>query len=484
MSVQRFDTLIAGDDLSGILSANLLSYYNYNVVLLRNSVPADRYSFQGYTLPVSPLILPPLEFGELMSQIKKYLSISQSELEMDSERVDRFQFVTRRLRLDIFQSIDDNAEEFFCEIGCDKKNTKRHLAQSCTLLENIIQLFNRHYPYPPFSFWDDRRIDSRDFRTLLPESSAFDSIEDNRERLAFKTLLAFIQGCSTDSVIAAQHSLIGFIPMNNWLLLSSIEKLKASLIKRLEDRGVLILYNNDGRYHIEKRGFNYYLRDNKQHSSVRVDSVLLSTEYDNLTHLVSERIFSRLKIDRKPYFSRYTTNFVVSSKGIPEIAAKVIFYKENYDSEIAGNSYQITIMKAMRNRAIIKENLVVSVTFDIKPEEYIKKNADMLNERARTILTKVFPFIDGFIVNTSSVLNAESLFDAYMNELSHKGFKPVRYLFLQNDSKDGILFRDMKTGIKNFVFASSSVFAPIGIFGDFMTSVRASEIITKNILGR
>jgi hypothetical protein len=92
--------------------------------------------------------------------------------------------------------------------------------------------------------------------------------------------------------------------------------------------------------------------------------------------------------------------------------------------------------------------------------------------------------MEEFILNVSSVLDSEALFDVHMNEITHKDFKPSQYLMVHNDLKDGILLRDMKTGIKNFIFGSSSIFPSLGIYGDFMTSVRASEIITKNILGR
>ena len=484
MSLSRFDTLIVGDDLSGILTANLLTHYGYNVVLLQNSPPVDRYGYQGYVLPVSPYILPPLEFGELMSQIKKYLSISQIELEKESERVEKFQFVTRRLRLDIHTSVEDNAEEFLCEIGRDKEKTKRDFSHFGRLLKNVITLFNRHYPYPPYSFWDKRRVDFEDMQNLLGEGSYFDRIEDEREVLSFKTMLNFIQNCSPENTTVLQQSLIGLIPVNNWILMSSIERLKSILIKRLEEKGVLILYNNNGGYHIEKRGFGHYLKNLRNNNSVRIESVVLSTEFDNLTRIIPDRLLLRLNVERQDYLLRYTTNFVVASKGIPEIAAKVIFYKDDSNVDITRNSYQITITKCMRNRALIKENAVVSVTFYIRPEDYVKKNSEALNGRAKEVLLRVFPFMEEFILNVSSVLDSEALFDVHMNEITHKDFKPSQYLMVHNDLKDGILLRDMKTGIKNFIFGSSSIFPSLGIYGDFMTSVRASEIITKNILGR
>ncbi|MGB9599601.1 MAG: NAD(P)-binding protein [Myxococcota bacterium] len=483
MSLQRFDTLILGDDISGLVAANLLTHFHYKVVVLRNSTPADRYIYDGYTLPISPSVIPPLHYGELMSQIRQFFTLSQSEFDSEADIVEKFQFITKRLRLDISINQDETIEEFLCELGIKRENISRFIDVARKAKERYIDAFNLHYPYPPYTFWDKRRIQKNIFAELNSNQSILNLLDSEKGRAAFRTVLTFIQNLNTKNILFSQDSLLGFIFSERWIILPSIERIKSTLIRRLEDKGVLILNNTPNRYRVEKRGFNYYIRDERQHNSYRIESILLAADRDFIASILEKKIFSRLNIKSFPYLIRYTTNFVVGIRCIPEMASNLIYYKEDVVNSDVSQNYQISFTKAMRGRAIIKENRIISVTTYIKPEEFNKKNVDILNQRAKDILLRVFPFSDEYIVNISSVLNAEILLDVNLNEIRRLDYKPSQYIFITDEVQDGIMLFDMKTGIDNFI-NSAYVFAPIGIFGDFMSAVRASEIISKNILGK
>ncbi len=484
MSIQRFDTLIAGDDISGLVAANLLTHFHYKVIVLRNTTPADRYLSNGFTLPVSPFLLPPLEFGELMAQCKQFLSISQSEFEDESEKFDKMQYITRRLRIDLSTHKDETVEEFASELGLKKDTIKNFILSAHQKREKIISFFNNHPPYPLYSFWDKRKFNNNSFKALTEESSILKYFDNEREKILFKTILLFLQAYDTKKIVSSQESLLGFLFQENWFLLSSIEKLKSLLIKRLADKGVLILDGTVNKYTIEKRGFNYYIIDERHHNRYHIDSVMISTDATRFKEIISERLWEKLKINCIESYIRFTTNFVVPSKVIPDIASKVIFLKNNNFNNIVEDSFQMTISKAMRGRAIIKENSVISVTFFVKPQDYNKKNVEKLNKRAENVLYYVFPFAENNIIDISSVLETDTIMDINLKEIKKHNFNPSMLQYYGGELKDGILLTEMKTGIDNFINVSSTVFAPLGIFGDFMVAIRGSEIISKNILGK
>lgn len=483
MSVQRFDTLIVGDDISGLIAANLLTHFHYKVIVLRNSIPADRYIYDGYTLPISPTIISPLIYGELMYQIRQFFTLSQTEFEADADIVDRFQFVTKRLRLDISTNIDETILEFFCELGIKKDKMAKFIKSLIDARDKYIEAFNLHYPYPPYTFWDKRKIKENIFSELNNNHSILGMLDSDKEREAFRSILMFIQGVLTKDTYYSQESLLGFIFSDRWIILPSIERIKSTLLKRLEEKGVLILHNTLNRYILEKRGFNYYLRDEKQHNRFRVDSCILSANREFISSIFSDKLFIKLNLKPLPYMIRYTTNFVITTKSIPEFASNVIFYKEDVGNQGVPEVYQISYTKAMRGRAIIKENRIFSVTTYIKPEEFHKKNMDIFNQRAKAVLLRIFPFIEDNILSMSSILNAESLLDVSLNEIKKQEYIQAQYIYFADELKDGIMLFDMKTGLDNFI-NTASVFSPIGIYGDFMSAVRASEIVSKNILGK
>ncbi|MCX7957629.1 MAG: hypothetical protein N3B13_01100 [Deltaproteobacteria bacterium] len=483
MSLQRFDTLVCGDDLSGLIAANLLSHFNYKVVVLRNSVPADRYLYKGYALPVSPFLLPPLRFGELLSQIRQYLSLSQSEFEEDAEIVDKFQYITRRLRLDVCVDKNGTAEEFFCELGVKKERMYKFFDSVNQLMEELTEIFNRHSPYPPYSFWDKRKMKENYFAEYSKKPSVFECLSSEREKCVFRSILSFITNTETSKTSPAQEALLGYLFFERWLLLPSIERIRSLLVKRLEERGNLILGKTEDNFSVEKRGFGYYLRDEKRQSSFRIDSFILSADSDFLSCIMPAKRFEKLNLPYKNYKIRYTTNFVAESDCIPEVASKYIIYNRNPEKTDASNLFQVSVSKAIKGRAIIKENKIISVTTFIKPDEFKKKNSEDLNKRAHEVLIDIFPFADEYLLNTSSVLDAEYLLDVNMNEITKTDYRYNQYLFTDYTLRDGILLCDMKTGIDNFI-NSFSVFAPIGIYGDFMAAVRAAEIISKNVAGK
>ncbi|MCX7943553.1 MAG: hypothetical protein N2746_03495 [Deltaproteobacteria bacterium] len=485
MSIQRFDTLICGDDLSGLIAANLLSYFNYKVVVLRDSFPADRYQFNGYTLPVSPVLVPPLRFGDLLSQIRHYLSISQSELEEESEFVEKFQYITSKLRVDIYVEKNDTIEEFYYELGVKREISKKFITAVNLLMEELIEIYNKHIPYPPYSFWDKRKVKESLFARFNSKESPLCIFNDKKIPSIFKALLSFVVNADTNNIVPSQEAILGFLFLDKWLILPSLERLKSIFVKRLEERGNLVLYASDGNYQIEKRGFNYYLRDEKKQNSFRIDSVILSSDSNFLSKVISPKRFKSLNLENKIYYLRHTTNFVVNSSCIPEIASKcIVLNKGTSDTVELSNLFQVSISKAMKGRAIVKENKVISITTFVKPSIYNLKNSELLNKNALDALLSIFPFADEYIINSSSVFDAEMFFDVNMNEVNKKTtYRFPHYLFAESTLKDGILLYDMRTGIKNFVNAFS-VFSPIGIFGDFMSAVRAAEIISKNIIGR
>ncbi len=483
MSLQRFDTLVFGDDLGGLIAANLLSHFNFNVVVLRNSVPADRYQYQGFLLPVSPVLLPPLQFGQLLSQIRQYLSLSQNEFEEDAEFVDKFQYITRKLRLDISVDKNETIEELYCELGIKKELTRRFLESAGTRMEELSEIFNRHIPYPPYSFWDKRKIRENLFAGYMEKGSLLDQFEGEKIKNAFRSILCFISNLEAKRTVPAQEALLGFLFLDRWILVPSAERIRSLLIRRLEERGNLILKDFKEGYSIEKKGFSYYLKDEKRESRFRVDSVLISSDALSLSRIINPKRFEKLLLPRQEYLVRYTTNFVVNSGCIPEIASKYIVYNRNASDVSAADLFQISVSKAIKGRAILKENQIISVTTFIKPQEFIRKNSDILNRNALEILQNIFPFVNEFIVSSSSVLDADMLLDVNMNEIKKTDYRYSQYLFTDFSLKDGILLGDMKTGIDNFVNIFS-VFAPIGIFGDFMAAVRAAEIISKNIAGK
>lgn len=483
MSLQSFDTLVCGDDLSGLIAANLLSIFNYKVVVLRSSTPADRYQHNGFSLPTSPVILPPLVFGELLSNIRQRLSLSRDELEEDSECVEKFQYITRKLRLDISTDKNETAEEFFCELGIKKENTIKFIHSANSLMEEIIDIFNRHLPYPAFTFWDKRRLKKNDFADFLNRKSALQLIENEQVREAFKSLLKFISYIDSNTTVPSQESIIGFLFLDKWFLFPSIERIKSVFIKRLVERGNLILNGVGNNYTIDKRGFSYYLRDERRHHRFRIDAVIVSSEHKYISNIMPQKRFERLGFKKQGYGLRFTTNFVVGAGCIPEIASKFIVYREENTDKTNSRYFQISISKAIRGKAIIKDAQVISVTTFVNPSELKKENASRLNQIALDVLLKVFPFADEYIIDISSIFDADMLFDSDMNEIKSSDNIFTQYLFTDYSLQDGILLNDMKTGIDNFI-NSFAVFAPIGIFGDFMAAVRAAEIISKNILGR
>lgn len=485
MAFQRFDTLVAGDDVSGLVAANLLTYFHYKVIILRHTVAADRYLYKGFTLPISPYLLPPLDFGELMAQCKQYLSISQAEFERESELIERMQYITKRLRIDLPIDQSEFIDEFVYEIGMRKEIVKNLIKLASRRLEETISFFNSHVPYPPYSFWDKRRAASGISNRLYSGESVLISLPTERERLIFKTLLLFLQGYDTARLLPSQEALLSYLFLRNWFLLSSIEKFKSLLIKRLSDKGVLILDGTANKYYVEKKGFNYYVRDERLHNSYRVDSVIISADADSFRGFVSDKLWERLRLPKTDSFIRYTTNFVLPLRAIPPIAAKVIFInKGGRADDIITNSYQLTVSKVIRGKAIIKEHSLVSVTFFIRHSEYDKKNSEMLNRRAEEILLYVFPLVGESIISRSSVLDAESLLDVNLNEIKRESYLPSLAMYCNGDVKDFILISDMKTGINNFINVPSSIFAPLGVFGDFMAAIRGAEVISKSILGK
>lgn len=484
MAFQRFDTLVAGDDISGLVAANLLTYFHYKVIVLRHTVAADKYLFKGFTLPISPYLLPPLDFGELMTQCKQYLSISQSEFERESERIERMQYITKRLRIDLPIDQSEFIDEFVHEIGMGKEIVRNFIKSASHRLEETISFFNSHLPYPPYSFWDKRRATLEILKRLYSKESIQTYLPSERERLIFKTLLLFLQGYDTARLLPSQEALLSYLFLRNWFLLSSIEKFKSLLIKRLSDKGVLILDGTANKYYVEKKGFNYYVRDERLHNSYRIDSVIISADADGFRGFVSDKLWERLKLSKIDSFIRYTANFVLPLRAISPIAAKVIFVNKGSKTDnVINNSYQLTVSKVIRGKAIIKENSLVSVTFFIRHSEYNKKNSEMLNRRAEEILLYVFPLAGESIISRSSVLDAESLLDVNLNEIKRESCLPSLAIYCNGNVKDFISISDMKTGINNFINVSSSIFAPLGIFGDFMAAVRGAEIISKSILG-
>ncbi len=483
MSLQRFDTLILGDDLAGLIAGNLLSHFRHKVLVLRNSIPVDKYMHNHYVLPVSPVLLPPLKFGELMSQIRQFFSLSQAEFEEDALIIDRFQYITKRLRLDISVDSKETVEELFCEIGIEKERTGRFIESTVKLREELIEWFNQHYPYPPYSFWDKRKLKGNIFEKLDKHKSIFNHFEKEREKNIFRTFLAFIQNVDVSSNIFSQDALPGMFFFEPWLVLSSIERIKYLLIKRLEEQGALILQNHNNKYVVEKRGFGYYLRDDRHHSSFKIDSVILSSDPDYLSKNLSTKIFNKLNLNLGKYKVRYTTNFIVSSKCLPEVASNLIFFNENPETAEPLELFQISVSKAMKGKAIIKENLVISITTFIDPPYFHKKFSEKLNQKAKEVLLRVFPFADKFIYDISSVLESDTLLDVNMNEIKKSNYTSNQFLFTGCELQNGILLNDMKTNIDNFI-NSFYVFPSMGILGEFMAAVRAAEIISKNIVGK
>ncbi len=483
MTSQRFDILILGDELSGLITANLLSHFNYKVVVLRNSPGIDRYQYKGYVLPVSPQLLPPLKFGELLSQIRQYLSLSQDEFEDDADVIERFQYITKRLRVDVSVDKNETIEEFFYELGIKKEKTGKFIESTISLMSELSDIFNMHLPYPVYSFWDKRRIKKNYFAEFSHKNSSLEYFDDEKVKNIFRGLLCFISNTEVQNIFSSQESLLGFLFLDRWLLLPSIERLKSLLLKRLEERGNLIFNGTNNRFMVEKKGFNYYLLDEKRHHSFRIDSVLLSSNSEFVKENIHPKLYKRLNLKEQKYYVRYTTNFVVKSGCIPEIASKYIVYNKNPNGYKPDDFFQISTSKSMKDRAIIRENQVVSVTTFIEPQEFNRKNVDIFNKRLQDVLIQVFPFIDENIINMSSVLEADLLLDINMNEVKRGEYKYSQCLFNDFSLIDGILLTDMKTGIDNFI-NSFSVFAPIGIFGDFMAAVRAAEIISKNVLGK
>lgn len=484
MALQRFDTLIVGDGLAGLVVANLLTHFNYKVIVLRDSIASDKYQYDGFILPVSPILMPYLKFGELMSHIRQILSLSNDEFEEDSEIIDKFQYISKRTRIDIYSRPEDTIEELFCELGIKKEISQRFIESILNSLNKLIEIFNQHLPYPAYSFWDKRRLKENPFEKFSRSESLLNILEKDRERWIFKCLLNFITSMEANgNVTPAQEAMLGYLFSDKWLLLSSLERIKSSFIKRLQEKGVPVLNILEGDFQIEKRGFGYYLEDEKRGSRIKIDSFVLASDFDSISKVISPGLSQRLRLKESEYYLRYTTNFVVNSECIPDVSSKCIFYHNKTANISPKDLFQISISKVMKGRAIIKENKVISVTTFVDPLEVNKKKAEQLNKKAEDILLNVFPFADKYIISRSSVLDSDILLDANLNEIRKGEYKYNNYLFKNNNLRDGILLQDIKTGISNFINCFS-VFSPIGIYGEFMTAVRAAEIISKNILGK
>ena len=439
-----YDVAILGPDVGGAAAAALIAKRGLRVLLATMGPVSATREADGFLLPASHPMLPPLRQLSGAAGALDELGLGADLQRQSAATQGAFQLLGDKLRLSLPVDPARRRAELRRELP-DVQETQAEAA-----LDELERLgrpwdpfLNEPPPYPARGFFERRRLTKiLPVAPALPEGIVGDCLA------AVAPFAASLTGESAPEATAREAAALLRAPLRLW---GGTAQLADLLRKKAQEAGAEVAFEGVATLRLERKGATFLLGG----AEVHVSTVILACSGEAIARLCegggrTERKIveeSALEVARKIVLAQY----VVRGDGLPLALEEAAL--------LLGNAMGPLVISALPARRVRGEASGERLLTVARVADLAFDDAPALLESVKAALEPVLPFFDRHIVHQSADLSP-----AY----SHPILKP-------HPDGDAIGVRPLSGAHDRVLFASASVYPGFGLEGQILAARAAAD---------
>jgi phytoene dehydrogenase-like protein len=489
MPTHYFDVIIIGSDPAGLVAGALLKRRGYRILQVDHMESPGIYLHDGYPLPCSPVMLPPVDQSYSLSSVFREMALAPSTYREIGSPVERFQSLVPGHRLDLWHDPDLLKSELAREFP-RKKNLVAEILEELDERAGQVAAFMRESPpLPPHGFWEGRRL--RKIVSGFPAVSRGRGIpgklsDDNvLDHVLCSPLGLLARAGDFESTPAGAYALRSMFAQG-WQVSPSIHNLKSLLKKRMRDLGAILLPGpRPSEIHVEgSRVVGLTLEKNSL--TYNCANMLIAMPASQAVGLLpsgrKQRRFETLAAGVEHEQCALTINLIAPSATVPEGMGNAVFLSGSGTDGPGRAPIFLGLFPVMRNKVLQKDEVLISATMIVARGKLEKDRASTVSKLKAELLERMarpFPFVVEKAAVLSTPYDAERMSDVSGVSHSLDDFRPAPVARFAGKPQAGLAALPSGFGWGNLMFASGQVFPGLGVDGEFFCGKTVADLLTR-----
>lgn len=473
-----YDVAVIGGQLSGAIAAALLARRGYQVLYVEHDGNGNGYHHDGWTLPYSPFVMPPLKALSSLEEVATELGVTtalQRALKMPTPML---QLVRPGVRLDVFAEAGRLATEARRALGEGGPAFAAAFGEAVLAAERS-ELFLREKPeLPPegiFGKYKFNRLADRHASLKAPSNLSDEPLEKLVKGLTpFLTYSMAAYGLAATRPLALALSGLYTIPGGR-------EGLREVFLSRLKELGGDVLLHDESTV-AETLAFDGNtltgLKLVRSDTIYKTGCVLCATDGGALRRLLPDkkrhRELSETLDGAQAQEILFTLNQVLPERALPRGMGELVLW-ESEDPELGAMLVQVQPAKRSSDpggeemRTVCAAAFVPATARELG-EDHLKTLADRISGQLELLM----PFSKSKVVLESA---------PYLHASGVRGSRmlPHPHLAFEEESLLGITGLPARAPAKHLFLASREVLPGLGFEGEVLTALRVSKLVQETL---
>ncbi len=476
-----YDVIVLGGQLGGPLAAALLAKRNHRVLYIDHDGLGPGYEHDGWLLPYSPFVSPPLKAMPVVEEALHELGLNTTVQRALRPHEPELQLVFPKHRLDLHADAARRLAELVREFGDEGTRIDAVLTRTAAQHEQSDRFLKEVENLPPmglFGPWKLRREIAR--RPELQEVPALEG-QGDPERL-IQALLPFVTWLDAPASPLARTRPLSQVLKAPSRWPGGRDALRELLVKRLVDLGGdVVSRETSDAWIVEQLNFErsklvgVQLLQSK--NVFKAGAFIAATDAGALRRLVPDKKHHRKLteafdlVETKRYL--FTVNWVVAEELLPRGMGELLITQAQ--DELGTLLVQVhPARKATGEEDPSLRVLCAGVFVPAGTRDLGEDHLQGLKAQIELELERLIPFARGRLQLSSA---------PYLDAGGVRGSRllPHPLLSIDTESFAGVTGLKPRTPVKNLFLASREVLPGLGFEGELLAGIRAARLVQQTL---